>query len=220
MSSICLVAENRTIQGKRRMIWKGSEYCKAWIVFVVQISKHSGTGYVLSIAEARVHNRISPCRICGGQSDTATGFSPSTLVLPCQYHSAKAPHLVKYRRSYIILATDSVLRQYALLFLTHTHTHSLSFSTASSIVPPSSGYSSYLLPWELQTTLAVCPSLYWTAKHVQLYRLHNKQNNYRSCLQEQKSRLYEQIMPLGADHVTKSRLSPGADHVSECRSCL
>jgi len=97
-------------------------------VFVVQISKHSGTGYVLSIAEARVHNRISPCRICGGQSDTATGFSPSTLVLPCQYHSAKAPHLVKYRRSYIILATDSVLRQYALLFLTHTHTHTLSLS--------------------------------------------------------------------------------------------
>jgi hypothetical protein len=40
-------------------------------------------------AEARVQSRASPR--CGGQSDNETGFSPSTLVLPCQYHSTSAP---------------------------------------------------------------------------------------------------------------------------------
>jgi hypothetical protein len=35
-------------------------------------------------AEARVHARVNQCGICGGQSDTGTGFSPG---FPCQYHS-------------------------------------------------------------------------------------------------------------------------------------
>jgi hypothetical protein len=37
--------------------------------------------------EARVHARINPCGICGEQNGTGTGFSPSSSVLPCQYHS-------------------------------------------------------------------------------------------------------------------------------------
>jgi hypothetical protein len=37
-------------------------------------------------AEAWVRDRVNPCGICGGQSGTGTGFSPSYLVLPCQYH--------------------------------------------------------------------------------------------------------------------------------------
>jgi hypothetical protein len=43
-------------------------------------------------AETHVRFQTGACEFCVGQSDTATGFSPSTDVLPCHYDSISAAY--------------------------------------------------------------------------------------------------------------------------------
>jgi hypothetical protein len=60
--------------------------CKTGLAMPQVVSRRPVT------AEARVQSLVSTCGICGAQSGTMTGFSPSTSVFPCHYHSTNAPY--------------------------------------------------------------------------------------------------------------------------------
>jgi hypothetical protein len=50
----------------------------------------------LLTAETRISAQVSPCGICGWQSGTGTGFSPSPSDFPCQYRYTAAPYSLIY----------------------------------------------------------------------------------------------------------------------------
>ena len=57
-------------------------------------------------AEAWVPSQANPCWICGGWTGSSTGFTSSTWVLTCQYHTTNAPYSIYLLlQNLIILAT-------------------------------------------------------------------------------------------------------------------
>jgi hypothetical protein len=67
------------------------------------------------IAEVLFQYQVNPCEIYGGRSGSRIGFSASTWIFPCHYHSSSAPpYSIIYHRRYIILAKYSVIKQSAL----------------------------------------------------------------------------------------------------------
>jgi hypothetical protein len=60
--------------------------------------------------EAGLSLRPVPYVICGVQSDSGTGYFPSTSVFPCRYQTTIDPYSITCHPRYVTLATESVVQ--------------------------------------------------------------------------------------------------------------
>ena len=83
------------------MTERESVYCAvqtgSWDMIVVNVwlrgsAMTQAVGWRPITVKAWVWSQVSPSEICSGQNDNVSGFSPSTSVFPCQYHSTNAPY--------------------------------------------------------------------------------------------------------------------------------
>jgi hypothetical protein len=104
-------------------------------------------------AESRVRSRVNPCGIYGGQSGTGTGFSLSSAVFPCPYHSIIVLHTHIYN-----LRPNNSPRwwpQFRDIVSAHQHEYLQQYSTEISYLfrihrttekPTSHEFHSFLMP--------------------------------------------------------------------------
>ena len=89
--SLCSINRLKLALGDMCLLWAGNfivghlfhEICGR------AIAQEVSSGTVASVVASRSQT-VSPCGTCRGPSTTDTGFSPSTAVSPCQYHSTNA----------------------------------------------------------------------------------------------------------------------------------
>jgi hypothetical protein len=62
---------------------------ETWTKTVDNIKLISGRAMAQAVSR-RAEVRVNPCGICGGQSGTGAGFSPTSSVFPCQHNSTLA----------------------------------------------------------------------------------------------------------------------------------
>ena len=121
-----------------------------WYIMSINVSTLSGSAMLHVIGsrsftmENRVRSRVSQPGIRGGLSDTLTGFSPSTSVLHCQYHSTNARywslstccfyHKNKHAKSGNLKKTNCPLAQFFSVKRSQTD-HATSVRCVTNIVP-------------------------------------------------------------------------------------
>ena len=66
-------------------------FCKKKRVICVDRSVARSVSYRFITTKTRFPSEVNQCGIIGGQNDTETGFSPSTLLFPRQRYALKAP---------------------------------------------------------------------------------------------------------------------------------